>query len=345
VNGEIRGIIGAAAPTRSRRYVNGSGTQTIIATNGSHFLERHCIGARALVTIARTQTIGHHGIDRCAPVIAERQRADLAALHPPHGCASPCLLTERRIEHTSLVTGISDHADPDRRGKFEPTAEGLDTEGIGQEDRSSRGGRRYAVERSGRTARRPLVVACAALARRLLCASAPLAAQPIGDVVHVQGIASAQRPGEPARFLQKGDALNEGDVINTAARGYAVIQLKDDSKITLRPDTTFAIPEYRQGTANEGMLVRLLKGGMRAVTGLMAKRNPQSVRINAGTATIGIRGTSFDARLCGTECAQEGRTGDRPAVSLAQQEAIVARIAVTSAACRSWAPTARPAGR
>ena len=163
----------------------------------------------------------------------------------------------------------------------------------------------------------------------LLLASTPLAAQPIGDVVHVQGIASAQRPGEPARFLQKGDALNQGDVINTAARGYAVIQLRDDSKITLRPDTTFAIPEYRQGTANEGMLVRLLKGGMRAVTGLMAKRNPQSVRINAGTATIGIRGTSFDARLCGTDCAQEGRTGDRPAVSLAQQEAIVARIAAT----------------
>jgi len=163
----------------------------------------------------------------------------------------------------------------------------------------------------------------------LLLASAPLAAQPIGDVVHVQGIASAQRPGEPARFLQKGDALNQGDVINTAARGYAVIQLKDDSKFTLRPDTTFAIPEYRQGTANDGMLVRLLKGGMRAVTGLMAKRNPQSVRINAGTATIGIRGTSFDARLCGAECAQEGRAGDRAAVSLAQQEAIVARIAVT----------------
>jgi len=162
----------------------------------------------------------------------------------------------------------------------------------------------------------------------LLLASTPLAAQPIGDVVHVQGIASAQRPGEPARFLQKGDALNQGDVINTATRGYAVIQLRDDSKITLRPDTTFAIPEYRQGTADDGMLVRLLKGGMRAVTGLMGKRNPQSVRINAGTATIGIRGTSFDARLCGTDCAQEGRTGDRPAVSLAQQEAIVARIAV-----------------
>jgi len=161
-----------------------------------------------------------------------------------------------------------------------------------------------------------------------LCAALPAAAQSIGSVVHVQGIASAQKPGEPARFLQKGDGLNEGDVLNTAARGYAVIELKDGSKMTLRPDTTFAISEYRDGTANDGMLLRILKGGMRAVTGLISKRNPASVRINAATATIGIRGTSFDARLCGAECAQEGRQGDKPAISLAQQESVVARIAV-----------------
>src|SRR5262249_6442729 len=73
----------------------------------------------------------------------------------------------------------------------------------------------------------------------------------------------------------------------------------------------------------------LLKGGMRAVTGELSKRDPQSVKVQAGSATIGIRGTSFDARLCAEDCAQEGgRPTDQPAVSLAQQEAIVARLAV-----------------
>ena len=162
----------------------------------------------------------------------------------------------------------------------------------------------------------------------LLFLSAGAFAQPVGNVVYVQGIASAQKTGEPARFIQKGDPLSQGDVINTAARGYAVIELKDGSKMTLRPDTTFAINEYREGTANDGMLMSLLKGGMRAVTGLLAKRSPQSVRFNAGSATIGIRGTSFDARLCRDDCAQEGRPTDKPAVSLAQQESIVARMAV-----------------
>ena len=163
----------------------------------------------------------------------------------------------------------------------------------------------------------------------LLCAAPPLAAQPVGDVVYVQGIASAQKPGEAARFIQKGDALSEGDIINTGGRGYAVVELKDGSKMTLRPDTTFAIDKFRQNTSDDGLLLRLVKGGMRAVTGLIAKRNPQSVRVSSGTATIGIRGTSFDARVCGPECAQEGRgSGQQPAVSLAQQEAIVGSIAI-----------------
>src|SRR5436190_6096686 len=158
---------------------------------------------------------------------------------------------------------------------------------------------------------------------------ATVSAQPVGNVVHVQGIASAQKPGEPARFIQKGDPLNQGDVISTAGRGYAVIELKDGTKMTLRPETSFAVSEYRDGTSNDGMVMSLLKGGMRAVTGLLSKRNPQSVRVQAGSATIGIRGTSFDARLCADDCAQEGRPTDRPAISLAQQEATVARVAVS----------------
>jgi hypothetical protein len=169
----------------------------------------------------------------------------------------------------------------------------------------------------------------ALLCAGLLCAWANVWAQPVGNVVYVQGIASVQKPGETARFIQKGDPINQGEVINTAGRGYAVIELKDGSKMTLRPDTSFSIPEYREGTSSDGMLMSLLKGGMRAVTGALGKRNPQSVRVQAGTATIGIRGTSFDARLCGEDCAQEGgRPTEKPAISLAQQESIVARLAV-----------------
>lgn len=163
----------------------------------------------------------------------------------------------------------------------------------------------------------------------LLAVAGPLAAQPVGDVVYVHGIASAQRAGEVPRFIQKGDAIHAGEVINTGGRGFAVIQLKDGSRMTLRSETSFAVDQYREGGRDESLLLRLVKGGMRTVTGLIAKRNTQAMRVSTGTATIGIRGTSFDARICGLECAQEARAGQKPPAA-APADAIVARVALLS---------------
>ena len=37
---------------------------------------------------------------------------------------------------------------------------------------------------------------------------------------------------------------------------------------------------------------------MRAFSGLISKRNPEGMQVTSRTATMGIRGTSFDARQC-----------------------------------------------
>jgi hypothetical protein len=60
------------------------------------------------------------------------------------------------------------------------------------------------------------------------------------------------------------------------------------------------------------MLVGLVKGGLRVVTGLFGKRNPSGVKFQTATATIGIRGTEFDARLCEADCAEEERAQPAP---------------------------------
>jgi len=49
----------------------------------------------------------------------------------------------------------------------------------------------------------------------------------------------------------------------------------------------------------------LLRGGFRAITGLIAKSSPNAARVTTKTATIGIRGTDFDARICGADCKAE----------------------------------------
>lgn len=172
-----------------------------------------------------------------------------------------------------------------------------------------------------------------ALCGVLMAVSSTSVRAQVGEVVHAQGIATAQKEGAPARFLTKGDVLSEGDVLTTSNRGYAVIAMKDGARMTLRPDTVFAIDSYAHDRGEESAVMRLLRGGFRAVTGLIGKRNPGGVRIQAAGATIGIRGTEFDARICGPECKQEAaeRAGGR------DDRVIVARVAQIEGAASAGA--------
>lgn len=138
-----------------------------------------------------------------------------------------------------------------------------------------------------------------------------LAQQRVGELEYAQGMATAQIKGADARFLSRGDALFEGDLVTTSEKGYAVLAFADGTKITLRPSTSFAIEKFAHDKGAENAFLRLLKGGMRAITGLIGKRNPGGVRVSTITATIGIRGTSFDARLCESDCRQE-QSENRP---------------------------------
>ena len=171
--------------------------------------------------------------------------------------------------------------------------------------------------------------------RRLLAGAAlgvcafAATAQDVGEVTFVQGAASAQRPGGEARFLAKGDAIAQGEVLNTSERGYAVLSLTDGTKLTLRPNTAFAVNELNQQSGRESLAMSLLRGGLRAFTGLIGKNRPQAMRLTTPTATVGIRGTEFDARLCGDDCRREAPYA-KPGPPAAAQNLVVARLVVVN---------------
>jgi len=175
---------------------------------------------------------------------------------------------------------------------------------------------------------RPSVLAWMLCVLYIIMGATPSWAQQVGEVVYAQGLTSVQRPGEDPRFVQKGDALNQGDVISTSNRGYAVVSFKDGTKITLRPGTAFAIDKFSHGGGEEAAVFRLLKGGVRALTGLISKRNQEGMQFTSRTATMGIRGTSFDARQCEGDCVEEVRAGRGKPVAAPPQ--VVARVAVIS---------------
>lgn len=162
---------------------------------------------------------------------------------------------------------------------------------------------------------------------------APGGGTPVGEVIFVQGVATAQLPGGTPRFLQKGEPLHDTETVTTGGQGFAVISFKDGTKFTLRPNTTFAIERYSHGPTDSAAF-RLLKGGMRAVTGAISKKDPRAMEVKTTTATIGIRGTSFDARLCGTECAEEEKKAGRK-VPAAQPDLVVARVVLLTGSAQA----------
>lgn len=132
-------------------------------------------------------------------------------------------------------------------------------------------------------------------------------AQTAGEVEFSRGVGFAQTPGEGPRTLGKGLSLKEGDRLTTSEGASAIIKLQDGTRMTVRPNSELVLQQYqfRENASDNSMLMQLVRGGFRAVTGLISKNSPNAARVQTSTATIGIRGTDFDARLCAADCGAE----------------------------------------
>ena len=132
-------------------------------------------------------------------------------------------------------------------------------------------------------------------------------AQSAGEVEFSRGVGFAQSPGEGPRTLGKGLALKEGDRLTTSETATVIIKLHDGTRMTVRPNSELVLQQYqfRENAQDNSFLMQMIRGGFRAVTGAITKNAPNAARIQTHTATIGIRGTDFDARVCAKDCGAE----------------------------------------
>jgi hypothetical protein len=110
-----------------------------------------------------------------------------------------------------------------------------------------------------------------------------------------------------SRELKQGDFIYVNDEIMTSGRSFAVLQFTDGEKVTVRPDSTLIIEQYLYAGNNEdAATLNLVSGGLRVITGAMAKSNPENYKVRTPVALMGVRGTEFSIMLCGDEiCAQD----------------------------------------
>lgn len=97
------------------------------------------------------------------------------------------------------------------------------------------------------------------------------------------------------RQLKTGDVLHVGERIVSTANGEALLQTRDAALIALRPNAEFQIIAYQaEGRPDDHMLLSLVKGGLRVITGFIATLNREEYRIATPVATIGVRGTDHE---------------------------------------------------
>ena len=133
-------------------------------------------------------------------------------------------------------------------------------------------------------------------------ASVSALAAAAGEVVNLSGTLSVQRPDGAVLVLGQKSEVQPGDVLTTQKDSYAQINFSDGSSTTLRPNSQMRLEAYqfvKEKPEADSAFFRLLKGGMRTVTGLVGKRgNQDAYRIGTSTATIGIRGSMGDTFDC-----------------------------------------------
>ena len=129
----------------------------------------------------------------------------------------------------------------------------------------------------------------------ILCLCMPivaLAVETIGDLTVVIGTVSIERKG--LLIVAKLDSrLYEDDVIATGARSRAKVNLLDQTVIYISQNAELTLDEFVFSGKEDSVSLKVTKGTFRFISGQVAKKTPEKVKIETPIATIGVRGTEF----------------------------------------------------
>ncbi len=152
-----------------------------------------------------------------------------------------------------------------------------------------------------------------------------------GSISLLNGQAQATGLSTPAHALAKGDPVYGGDTVETRASSYALVRFTDQGSVLLRPNSKFQVEKYQYAAAApapaaavpaapaqrealaplqaasaatqpDSSFFRLLKGGLRAVSGLVAHADYSHYLMSTPVATMGIRGTDYEIAMCEDSC-------------------------------------------
>ena len=119
-----------------------------------------------------------------------------------------------------------------------------------------------------------------------------IAKTPAGKAVKVSGSASTSGPRGKMR-LSTGNAVFAGDTIKTGFSSRVQLLFSDQTRLVVGPRSKIRLDSYVLGRKNSAssFAIKAARGTFRFLSG---KSKKSIYKISTSTATIGIRGTSFD---------------------------------------------------
>ena len=124
----------------------------------------------------------------------------------------------------------------------------------------------------------------------------------VGQIKTAKGSVVVVRDGKEMAAAP-GTALQQADRVVTRADGSAGITFKDNSLLSLGPDSMLDISHFSfQATDQpDGLEATLHRGTLSAVSGKIVAKSPEAMKIKTPTTVLGVRGTEFFVKVTNPE--------------------------------------------
>jgi len=122
-----------------------------------------------------------------------------------------------------------------------------------------------------------------------------------GHVILTKGNVTAIAEDGSARTLKRRSQIFNGDTVKTGPAGSVQVRFVDKALMTIKANSEMNIERYllaQQGSEGEKeqVLMSLVKGGFRTITGTIGKGDKDAYKVNTPAASIGIRGTNYEVQ-------------------------------------------------
>ena len=175
-----------------------------------------------------------------------------------------------------------------------------------------------------------------------LGASGLASAAPIAYVHELTGKLQLQYGKHAPQELKVGGTIESGATLTTGAGTNTVVKFEDGQVVALQPDTQFAVRGYqfvKTDATKSNVAFELLAGALRFATGMIGSTNRNAFRLTAGTATIGIRGTTGDVLISKTGEIHAAADAGTMSITTRAGESVIQANTFASVSSPNAAPT------